>query len=164
MHIRCTPLGWPHHESHFAVDYRPCLTLLWLVSAAPLQAEIIWTVEAPVNTIPVGSGGAGDLLGIDGETITYSFTFDDSAVWTDIGGELYVPTIDTEIGITGPHTISFGSPSPAARIRSANNASVPVEAVGTAGFVDFVIDGTPFITTGDTNTMVPLVIHSMVTC
>lgn len=128
--------------------------LLSFASIAPVQGIMtFWQVEGTF------SAATTDSLGIDGQSFSYTLTIDhDGAVWEDVGGELYYPTAASSVSITGPHSIALKSDTPAIRIRSANDAVVPVEAVGTASFMDFIIDGTTFTNAANTAVLAPPVV------
>ena len=132
------------------------LTLIGIMASA--SAEVIWTFEGEFEIRNDGP----DQLGIAGETYTHSLTFDDAARWenvlTNIGWELFAPASAATATITGDHTISLVSPTPAARIRSLNNASVPAVAVGVINFMHYVIDGVTSRQAARTDGMVPPVI------
>ncbi len=125
-----------------------CLPLLFLtvLCAGTIsqvsQAQVEWTVEGEFRDL------GGDVLGIAGESFSYTLTFDDTSVWTDVGGNLFAPTAGSVASITGGNTLELKSSTPAARWAVAIDAggfaafaSRPGEGVGINSNMDFVVNG-----------------------
>lgn len=123
------------------------------------------TCQATTNVYWQASGvfadsGDGDVLGVLGERFTYTLNIDDTATtWQDLGGgELFYPVASSSVSITGGHTIALNSATPAIRNRASNNATVPVEALGTTSYMDFTINGTPTLNNYWSDRAVPNII------
>lgn len=107
-----------------------------LCFSASAQAGLIqWTYEATISQI------SSDPLNIHGETAAVTLTFDDSNTWQSIGGWLYFPTASADASITGGHTAALKSTNPAGVHAISSKVASIVEEVGTADYVDLVIDG-----------------------
>jgi len=100
-------------------------------SSSSVHAGLIqWDYEATISAI------SGDPLGIDGESVTMSLTFDDTNVWTALKT---FPSATADATISGPHTIALNTVAPAARHFS-TGGQISQE-LDSPNFVDFIIDG-----------------------
>ena len=120
------------------------ITLAALAITGPASAALLtWTYSA---TVSIATGA--DSLGIDGQSLSISLTFDDTSRWTTSAGWLYaVPTM-AGASMSGPHTLSLSTSDVAAAFGDDCCAAI-VEAVGSRSYVDLIVDGHATVMSGN---------------
>jgi hypothetical protein len=102
---------------------------------------INWTWEA---TIVDDSWYQYDELGVAGERVRMSITFDNANVWTkgpNPGDPLFFPSSGSSVSITGGHSTELHTSSPAAVSFEGYYWGAIVEGMFTLSYPDLVIDG-----------------------
>ncbi len=108
-----------------------------LLSPVAHAGTIMWTFDASISA----TDSEVDPLGIDGESITMSFTLDNTATWQTNTPVLVVPVLTSDAQITGGHTIEIPNANPAAYHTFAPGTGGFLESLNSFSFVDLEIDG-----------------------
>jgi len=116
---------------------RLLIALIFLTaSELALGAFIEWSFEANINAT------SSDPLSIHGEHITLLLNFDDGAIWSQIDDYLYISTLSGNASLSGGHTASLNTPTPAAFYNLVGSGYAAMsEESGVPFWLDFVIDG-----------------------
>jgi hypothetical protein len=119
------------------------ITFIAMLFASQANAGLInWSFQGTFTT-----DFGGDVLAVAGESLTINFVFDDTSIWTDVGGNLYIPSISESYSITGAGNTVIGNTSPAyATIIGAGFAGSFTETLGSLNYFDLVINGVRTVT------------------
>ena len=125
-----------------------CLWLFFGLSVWEAQAGLVtWNFQALLTDLTTVNP-----LGIDGETLSIEITYNDTVGWGFVSSEddsfLSFPSQSATATITGSHSVTLKSLTPAALHGNGTSFAAVSEQASTTNFVDFIIDGFTTVTTG----------------